>query len=81
MGDYIKVGLGDYIKVVKGEHDIKKSRVAISTVVYGSEIWSLSVQEKRKIEVFEMMCLGKHTWQKESGQSKKLTNKRGASVS
>ena len=29
--------------------------LVISTVVYGSEIWSLSVQEKRKIEIFEMM--------------------------
>ena len=33
-------------------------RVVIPTVVYGSETWSLSEQEKRKIEVFEMMCLG-----------------------
>ena len=29
----------------------------ISTVVYGSEAWSLSAQERRKIEAFEMMCL------------------------
>ena len=29
----------------------------ISTVVYGSESWSLSAKERRKIEVFEMMCL------------------------
>ena len=29
----------------------------IPTVVYGSEIWSLSAQERRKIEVFEMVCL------------------------
>ena len=32
-------------------------RVATPTVVYGSETWSLSAQERRKIEVFEMMCL------------------------
>ena len=30
-------------------------RVAIPTVVYGSKIWSLSAQDRRKIEVFEMM--------------------------
>ena len=29
----------------------------ISTVVYGSETWSLSAQERRDIEVFEMVCL------------------------
>ena len=29
----------------------------ISTVVYGSEMWSLNAQERRKIEVFERMCL------------------------
>ena len=28
-------------------------RVVIPTVVYGTEMWSLSVQERRKIEVFE----------------------------
>ena len=32
-------------------------RVVIPTMVYGSETWSLSAQERRKIEVFEMMCL------------------------
>ena len=32
-------------------------RVVIPTVVYGSETWSLSAQERRKIEVFKMMCL------------------------
>ena len=32
-------------------------KVVIPTVVYGSETWSLSAQERRKIEVFEMMCL------------------------
>ena len=32
-------------------------RIVIPTVVYDSETWSLSVQERRKIEVFEMMCL------------------------
>ena len=26
-------------------------------VVYSSEMWSLSVQEKRKLEVCEMLCL------------------------
>ena len=34
--------------------------VAIPTVVYASETWSLSAQEKRNIEVFEM-CL-KHIY-------------------
>ena len=32
-------------------------RVVIPTVVYGSEMWSLSAQERIKIKVFEMMCL------------------------
>ena len=32
-------------------------RVVIPTVVYGWETWALSAQERRKIEVFEMMCL------------------------
>ena len=32
-------------------------RVVILTVVYGSETLSLSAQDWRKIEVFEMMCL------------------------
>ena len=32
-------------------------RVVIRTVVYGSEMWSLSAQEKTKIEVFDMTCL------------------------
>ena len=32
-------------------------RVVIPTVVYGSKTWALSAQERRKIEVFEMMCL------------------------
>ena len=32
-------------------------RLVIPTVVYGLETWSLSEHEKRKIEVFEMMCL------------------------
>ena len=32
-------------------------RVVIPSVVYGSETWSLSAQERRKIQVFEMMCL------------------------
>ena len=32
-------------------------RVMIPTVVYGSETWSLRAQERRKIKVFEMMCL------------------------
>ena len=29
----------------------------IPTVVYGSETWALSARERRKIEVFEMLCL------------------------
>ena len=32
-------------------------RVVIPTVVYGSEKGSLSAQERRKVGVFEMMCL------------------------
>ena len=32
-------------------------RVVIPTVVYGSETWLLSAQERRKLQVFEMMCL------------------------
>ena len=32
-------------------------RVVIPTVVYGSETWSISGQERRKIEVYERMCL------------------------
>ena len=34
-----------------------KERVVIPTVVHDSETWLLSTQEKRKIEVFEVMCL------------------------
>ena len=30
-------------------------RIVIPTLVYGSETWSLSARERRKIEVFEMM--------------------------
>ena len=29
----------------------------IPTAVYGSETWSLGAQVRRKIEVFEVMCL------------------------
>ena len=32
-------------------------RVVIPIVVYGSQTWSLSAQERRNIEVFEMVCL------------------------
>ena len=32
-------------------------RVVIPTVVYESETWLLSAQERIKIEIFEMMCL------------------------
>ena len=41
-------------RVVKGE---LYERVVIPTVVYGSETRPLSAKEKRKTEVFEMMCL------------------------
>ena len=34
-----------------------KTGVVTPTVVYGSETWSYGAQERRKIEVFEMMCL------------------------
>ena len=32
-------------------------RVVIPTVIYGSETWSLIAQDRRKIEVFEMIYL------------------------
>ena len=32
-------------------------RVVIPTALYGSETWPLGIQEKRKVEVFEMRCL------------------------
>ena len=32
-------------------------KVVIQTVAYGSETWPLSAQEKKKIKLFEMMCL------------------------
>ena len=54
----------DARKVVEREFDIQRSkkrelyeRVVIPTVVYGSETWSLSTLESRKIELFEVMCL------------------------
>ena len=31
--------------------------VVKQTVIYDSETWSLSTQERRKIEIFEMTCL------------------------
>ena len=46
-------------------------RVVIPTMVYGSKAWSLSAQERRKIEVFE-----KHMWHKVSRLSEKCNNKR-----
>ena len=55
-------------------------RVVIPTVVYGSETWVLSTQWRRKIEIFEMVCLKNICGYKESGQSKKLTNKRDVRV-
>ena len=55
-------------------------RVLIPTMVYDSEMWTLSTQERRKIEVFELMCL-RNMFYKESGQSKTLIiNKREARV-
>ena len=50
-------------KLWKGEvisREIKRAlyeRRVIPTVVYGPETWTLSVQEKRKYEVFEIMYL------------------------
>ena len=41
------------------EGEVKRElyeRAVIRTVVYGLETWSLSTQERRKVEVFEMMC-------------------------
>ena len=32
-------------------------KVLIAVVVYGHRTWSLSAQDRRKIEVFEIMCL------------------------
>ena len=33
-------------------------RIIIQTVVYGSETWSFSAQERRKIEVLEITLIG-----------------------
>ena len=33
------------------------NRVVIPTKVYGSKMWPLSAEDKRRIEVLEMMCL------------------------
>ena len=33
--------------------------MVIPTVAYSSETWSINAQERRKTEVFEMMCLRK----------------------
>ena len=58
-----KMVKGTIAKLWKGNmisREIKRElfeMVAIPTVVYASETWSLSAQEKRNIEVFEMMCL------------------------
>ena len=58
-----KKHLEDDGKVVEWEHDIIRNkpefyeRIVIPTMVYGSLTWSLSAQERRKVEVFEMMCL------------------------
>ena len=47
---------------IEGELDIKEvkselyERVVIPIILYGSEPWRFSVQEKRKTEVFEMKC-------------------------
>ena len=55
--------MGDYDKVMEENMISRKvkrelyGKVVIPTVVYGSETWSLSAQERRKVEVFEMMCL------------------------
>ena len=51
----------------------------IPTVVHGLESWALSAQERRKIEVFEVMCLRK-MWHKASGQSEEHNNKREVRV-
>ena len=54
-----KMVKGTMAKLSKGKM-IKRElfeMVVIPTVVYGSETWSLSAQEKRNIEEFEMMCL------------------------
>ena len=68
-------------QTLEGEYDTQRSttglyeRVVIPTVVYSSEMLSLSAQERRKIEVFE-----EHVWHKESGQSEKRNNTRGVRV-
>ena len=51
----------------------------IRTVVYGYETWSVSTQERRKIEEFERMLL-RSLCRSKRGQSKKLTNKREVRV-
>ena len=79
--------MGDGDKVVEGEYDIQRIKrelceiVVIPTVVYNSETWSLIAYLRRKIEVFEMMCLRNICGNKESGQSEKRNYKRGAGVS
>ena len=73
--------MGDDGKVVEGNmisREVQRElyeRVVIPTVVYGSDTWALSAQERRKIEIFE-----KHMWHKESGQSEKRNNKREVRV-
>ena len=42
-------------KVLEGEYDSQRSKT--STVIYGSETLSLRAQDRRKIGVFEIMCL------------------------
>ena len=54
-------------------------RLVIPTVVYGSETWSLSAEERRNIEVYEMMRW-RNMCHKESGQSEEHNDKREVRV-
>ena len=54
-------------------------RVVIPSVDYGSGTWSLSAEERRKIELFEMMCL-RNICGIRHGQSEKHNNKREVRV-
>ena len=59
-GIKVSGSMAELWKVNMISREIKRElneRVVIPTVVNGLETWSLSAQERRKIEAFEMMCL------------------------
>ena len=49
-------GLGMNVKKVLYE------KVAVPTVMYGSESWGMKVTERQKLNVFEMKCLKSMDW-------------------